>query len=1596
MDTVLPAPDLARFTGRGHDAHRDFWRDMVAEIDEPIAFPTSATTTMPTFRTVPFSAEAAATLARISGGAESGRLVVVLAALARVLAAEGGGTCILVDVPPLPTMPDGGETLPIPLPVLRQGSIRDLLAATRDRVSAGFAHQDYPVRRLAAPSLPEAPILVTSDTLHGDGAKHGGAIIRLGADGLRLRHPDAASLALRIDRALAGFAETTRDLATVELLTPAERDAVAAAGEGPPGYAPASIWQLFVAAAERHPTRIALRAGDETLTYAALRQRAEAVAGRLRAQHGVGPGALVGLVPARNAAWIVGLLGIMAAGGAYLPIVADQPAARRDALLAQAAPALLVTAGPAVPGALPVDGASVRFDAAGPAPEDLAYVLYTSGSTGEPKGVMIAHAGFASMIRHQIEVFGVTPEDRVLQLAAASFDASLSEIFMALLAGAALVLIEEADVADTARFTAFLAREDVTVATITPPHLAAFDRHPLPTLRVLIMAGDVADPAAARLYAADRAVFNAYGPTEVSVCASIHRVDAAAPDGPVPIGRAVAGSRIHVLDAFGCPRPPGVAGEIVFEGPGVALGYLGRESDAFVAAPGSGARAYRTGDAGLFLPDGSLAYLGRIDQQVKLRGHRVEPAEVAQALRAHPLVREAHVAPLRAPGGQTELAAYVVLRDAVEFWPSIAEFFVYDDLAYGAMAGDETRNAAYRAAFARHLPGRIVLEVGPGAEAVLSRMAIAAGARKVYAVEINPIVADQARARLRREGLEGRVEVITGDIMTVALPEKADICISEIVGAIGGAEGSAILIEATRRWLKDPAAQIPARSLTRIAGVSLDGLGESLGFPEPAAAYAERIFAQEGRRFDLRLCLKNLPLDRIVTGADVLEDLDYRATLAPAARHAIRLPVTAEGRIDALLAWLHLVVDAGHPDEAVDILHSRGSWLPVVLPLDAPSPVLQRGDDVVAVVTRQPCANGLNPDFRIEGSFRRDGVEIGAFLCEAPHVAPGFRASPLHAAAFDEAGAPRRATTPAAQLRAHLEGLLPGWMMPAHILPLDRLPLNASGKVDRKALPEPVRAGTTPTSAATPLEATIAGIIAEVLGLGEGGIGTCDDFFALGGDSIRAIQVAARLGAVGVTLGSTDILASRTVAAMAPLAREKRAPATGPVAGPFPPTPIQAWFLHRHGAAPNHFNQSMLLRAAGRLEPSSIAPALDAVAAHHDALRSRFTRQGGAWQAEILAAEPPTTVPVIEATAATLEACCAALQAGLDLAAGPIWRAAILRLPDADRLLWVVHHLAVDWVSWRILLQDLELAVAAQQSCIPPALPPRSDGFVDWATALSDGAATRDWEVDADWWRREAAAPTAALPMAEGADDAGAARMMTGSLDAPATEALLGPACRRHDADMQDLLLAALATASRPRTGPGRLRVVVEGHGREALLAPLDCSRTVGWFTSFHPVQVPLPEDGVPPVAAVRAALRQVPRRGLGYLIQATRPGGVTIPAQIGLNYLGRMDDPPTPDGRQAPFRFADESAGPALDPAAPRPLPIEILAQVAEGRLHLALTFTPARMPEASVRGLLDDMIAALSALAAPTGGAPVLAADTSLAGLGAGAIDSILSDWD
>jgi len=437
------------------------------------------------------------------------------------------------------------------------------------------------------------------------------------------------------------------------------------------------IHHWFEAQAAKTPDAIVVVYQDQTLTYRQLNQQANQLAHFLQGL-GVRPEVLVGLCVERSPLLLIGLLGILKAGGAYLPLDPAYPAERLTFMLTNAQAPVLLTQQPLLTCLPNVETQVVCLDQdwaniATYPPENpcsqvtatnLAYVIYTSGSTGIPKGVLLSHQGLGNLATAQQQWFDVQPQSRVLQFASLSFDASIWEIVMALCAGASLHLGVPEQLLPGMPLLHLLRDQAITHATLPPTALAVLPTHePLPALQTLIVAGEACDPELARQWGTGRRFFNAYGPTEATVCATISECGPA-PE-KLPIGSAIANTQVHVLDARLQPVPIGVPGELHIGGASLARGYRHQPDltaakfipDPFSSVPG--ARLYKSGDWVRYREDGQLEYLGRMDHQVKVRGHRIELGEVEAALRQQAAVRQGIVI-AQAHQDSQRLVAYVV------------------------------------------------------------------------------------------------------------------------------------------------------------------------------------------------------------------------------------------------------------------------------------------------------------------------------------------------------------------------------------------------------------------------------------------------------------------------------------------------------------------------------------------------------------------------------------------------------------------------------------------------------------------------------------------------------------------------------------------------------------------------------------------------------------------------------------------------------------------------------------------------------------------------------------------------------------------------
>ena len=568
------------------------------------------------------------------------------------------------------------------------------------------------------------------------------------------------------------------------------------------------------------------------------------------------------------------------------------------------------------------------------------------------------------------------------------------------------------------------------------------------------------------------------------------------------------------------------------------------------------------------------------------------------------------------------------------------------------------------------------------------------------------------------------------------------------------------------------------------------------------------------------------------------------------------------------------------------------------------------------------------------------------------------------------------ATLGADSLRECLAARLPDYLVPAQILLLDRLPLTANGKLDKRALPRPGAVVQRYTAPANEVEEILARVWADVLKLER--VGTTDNFFELGGDSILSLQIIARAKRQGLKLSPKQLFEKQTIAQLAPVAKVIQSKAAAPVeqvSGSLPLLPVMARFFELDIPQRQHWNQSVLLKPATALQAAPLHAALNALIEQHDALRLTFSQLDGQWQASFgpLKSQDVLWTHDLE-DAARLNELADEAQRSLDLSNGPLLRAVLINLPQGEqRLLLVIHHLAVDGVSWRVLLEDLQQAYQAAVSGRALTLPARTASLKTWAERLHAYAQTPALQAELGWWEAQLRDASDTLPLdhPEGAQRMKEALTVSTRLDPELTRQLLQQAPAAYRTQINDLLLTALARVLCRWTGQSDALVRLEGHGREDLFDDLDISRTVGWFSNLYPVRL-MPQPALAEsIMAIKEQLRAVPEKGLGYgllryLGSPTARATLQRLAQgsVVFNYLGQFDA--SFSDSDALFAPSGESSGSAQSDEAPLAAPISINGQVFGGELNLTWTFSGAVFERATLQRLADDYAQELRGLIA------------------------------
>ncbi len=551
----------------------------------------------------------------------------------------------------------------------------------------------------------------------------------------------------------------------------------------------------------------------------------------------------------------------------------------------------------------------------------------------------------------------------------------------------------------------------------------------------------------------------------------------------------------------------------------------------------------------------------------------------------------------------------------------------------------------------------------------------------------------------------------------------------------------------------------------------------------------------------------------------------------------------------------------------------------------------------------------------------------------------------------------------------------------------------------------------------TPAERTLVGIWESLLGIGP--IGVLDNFFELGGDSVVSIQIISRATMAGLRLTPKQVFDHQTVAELAAVAATAGEPQGGgkedeEQEGALTLTPIQAWFFEQEIPFRNHFNQTILLSTPARLDVGALRTAVAALECRHGALRLRCADEDGEPRLTIIApaVEPPVTVIDIaglpdEERRGRIASAGAELQASLDLTHGPVYRVAYFEdgRPGGGRLLFTAHHLAVDTISWRILVEDLTLAFEQASRGAAVSLPGPTASLRRWTRLLDDYAQSPEVQAQLPFWIGTADREVVLLPVDSltGGNTIASTGTVTSAFDPEETQQLLQSVPRAYDTQINDALLSALAIAFRSWTGAASLLIDVEGHGREAIAADVDLSRTVGWFTTMYPVCLEVEGAALPEqvIQRVKEQLRQVPGRGMGYgllryLARNTAEAGALSRgrrAEVLFLYLGQFDQR-TPEA--ATFGRATEPVGPERYPGAERAHLIEVTGAIRDGRLQVAWTYSTHRHRRETIAALAGHFERALRAIVSAGAAGPARVstpADFPHAGLDQASLDSLLS---
>jgi pristinamycin I synthase-3/4 len=1067
-----------------------------------------------------------------------------------------------------------------------------------------------------------------------------------------------------------------------------------------------TLTQLFESQVEKTPDETAIIFGDESLSYRELNTRANRLA-HLLITSGVGPENFAGLAVPRSMEMLVALVAVLKTGAAYLPLDPEYPAERLQAMLSDACPECVITTLELAPKFSTVFRLLLLDDAdlaktliaqpeRNPTNKERtsplrssnpAYAIYTSGSSGTPKGVVVTHAGLPSIAQTRLERLALAPASRVLQFSSLSFDVSVVEIIMALTTGAALVLLRD-DQRSGMPLRELLLRHGVTHASLPPVVLPTLDKEEDLPLAYLVVGSEALSAELVEKWSRGRTLIHAYGPTETSIVSTMS-APLSGNQSP-PIGKPIMNTRVYVLDERLRPVAAGIPGELYIAGSGLARGYLNRPAitaERFLADPygPAGSRMYRTGDLVRWRIDGDLEFIGRTDQQVKIRGFRVELGEIESALLKHPRVREALAIVREGHLGQKELTGYVIARpsserqaqdetEQIERWQHLYDSYRKEGAATGGAAKFAGWNSSYTGApippqemqiwvdetvtRLMELRPRRVLEIGCGTGLLLTQ--VAPRCEDYIGLDFSAAALDQLRQVIQEHPGLGHVNLRQGlaHELEFSADESFDlVVINSVVQYFPSTDYLLQVLEQAVR-VTERGGHIfigDVRSLPLLrayhASVQLYKASPEMSVEELQQRIRKLEHSEEELVLDPALFREIADRWQRVGCVSIDPKVGSYDNELSRFRYDVTLDLGNKERVEDPERWLDWNRDGRWQQELRSILRDspessvgiRGIRDGRIAPAAAALQLLENksfsgtaGDVLAASVA----ARGEDPNLIIRLASEID-VQMqwrghtSNGTCDAifnPRWREKKAEKDLPSAYYRKYGNdPALAAEDAKlmpELQDHLRRILPDYMVPSALMMVGSWPLTPSGKINRRALPAPDRRSESYFAPRTPQEEILCSIFADVLSLDR--VGVEDDFFSLGGHSLLATRLVSQVRmSFGIELPLRTLFEAPTVRLLAEhvsKADKVRAPLVRqprPERIPLSYAQRRLWFIDQLEGSSAEYNMPQALRLRGKLDLVALQRAVDTIVERHESLRTHFAQIEGE---PVQIIEPPQMV----------------------------------------------------------------------------------------------------------------------------------------------------------------------------------------------------------------------------------------------------------------------------------------------------------------------------------------------------------------------------------